>query len=671
VNGVVPILLVASGLLLTALLGLVRTPGQSATHRVYGLAALLCGIGFVIVLGRLVAMSDPAELTLPLGLPWIGMRLRIDALASFFLLIVDLGGLIACIFGMGYGLGEPEPRRVLPFVPAFLAAMHLVLLADDAFTFLVAWEFMSLSSWALVLARPEDPESGRAALVYVVMAAFGTACLLLAFGLLAGPQGGYDFAAMRVAKHAPWVTALATGLVLLGTGSKAGLVPLHAWLPLAHPAAPSHVSALMSGVMTKIAIYAALRLLLDLVGDLQPWWGPLLMMLGAASAVLGLLYAIMETDLKRLLAYSTVENIGFIFAAIGLALAFRSSGLAAGMALSLTAALLHALNHMLFKGLLFMGSGAVLHATGSREMDRQGGLIHRMPVTSVFMLVGACAISALPPLNGFVSEWLLFQAVLQSPEVPSWSLRFLSPAVGALLALAAALAATCFVRAYGIVFLGRPRTPEAATAHEVDRWSLAGLALPAVLCVLLGVFPGPVIDLLAPVVAELNGGIAMPAQGGFGWLSLVPVEPQQSSYNGLILLLFIAVSASLVAALVHRLASRRLTRGPIWDCGYPEPATDTQYGASSFGQPIRRVFGTLAFRARERVDMPRPGDMRPARLSVSLRDLVWDMLYRPVGDTVLGVADRLNRLQFLTIRMYLSLMFGALVTLLVVVALWR
>src|ERR687892_1842529 len=246
-----------------------------------------------------------------------------------------------------------------------------------------------------------------------------------------------------------------------GAGSKAGLVPLHVWLPLAHPAAPTHVSALMSGVMTKVAVYGFVRIVFDLLGEPSWWSSMLVLFLGGATAVLGVLYALMQHDLKRLLAYHTVENIGIIFIGLGLAMAFQANGMGWAAALALTAALFHVLNHSLFKSLLFFGAGAVLSATRERDMEHLGGLIHNMPLTSLAFLVGCVAISALPPLNGFVSEWLTFQAILQSPELPQWGLKIMVPAVGGLLALSAALAAACFVKAFGVTFLGRPRTPTA------------------------------------------------------------------------------------------------------------------------------------------------------------------------------------------------------------------
>jgi formate hydrogenlyase subunit 3/multisubunit Na+/H+ antiporter MnhD subunit len=328
------------------------------------------------------------------------------------------------------------------------------------------------------------------------------------------------------------------------------------------------------------------------------------------------------------------------------------------------------LNHSLFKSLLFLGAGAVLTATRERDMEHLGGLIHRMPQTSFVFLVGCVAISALPPLNGFVSEWLTFQAILQSPDLPQWGLRIMVPAVGGLLALSAALAAACFVKAYGVTFLGRPRTTAAAQAQEVDRFSLTAMFALAALCLLAGVMPSLVMDGLAPVTLALLGD-RMPHQTGLEWFSIIPIAQSRSSYNGLLVFLFIAFSAFLTAFVMHRWVSRAVRRAPAWDCGFPDASPVTQYTAGSFAQPIRRVFGTLVFRAREQVEMPPPGDTGPARFRVVMRDLVWDLLYAPVAGAVEFAAERLNLLQFLTIRQYLSLVFFALVALLLALALWQ
>src|SRR6202030_3125946 len=334
-------------------------------------------------------------------------------------------------------------------------------------------------------------------------------------------QGGYSFEAIRQLS-APGVGPIVLLLALIGAGSKAGLVPLHAWLPLAHPAAPSHVSALMSGVMTKVAVYGFIRIVFDLAGEPAWWWSIVVLALAGVTTVMGVLYALMQHDLKRLLAYHTVENIGIIFIGLGLALAFKTHGMLFAAALALTAALFHVFNHSLFKSLLFFGAGAVLTATGERDMEHLGGLIHRMPQTAFAFLIGCAAISALPPLNGFVSEWLTFQAILLSPQLPSWGLKLLVPAVGALLALSAALAAACFVKAFGVTFLGRARSSAAGAARETDQFSLVTMFAFAALCLIAGILPGLFIDALAPV-AEALVGARMPAQAGVEWLSIVPI----------------------------------------------------------------------------------------------------------------------------------------------------
>ncbi len=642
----------------------------------WGVAALLClsvlgllvcrfRVGSVVVYASCLAVSlvvltvaalqllgNAAAPTawLPVGLPWIGAHFRMDALAALFLAIVNLGVAGASLFALGYGRHETSPGRVLPFYPAFLAGMNLVILAADAFTFLVAWEFMSLTSWALVMAYHQDPENRRAGYVYIMMASFGTLALLLAFGLLAGPDGRYVFADMAGVERAAWVPGLVLALVLLGAGSKAGLVPLHVWLPLAHPAAPSHVSALMSGVMTKVAVYAFVRIVFDLMASPAWWWSIVVLAVGSITAVLGVLSALMQRDLKRLLAYSTIENIGIVFIGLGLALAFKANGMAAAAALAFTAALLHALNHSLFKSLLFFGAGAVLNATGERDIEKMGGLIHAMPQTAFLVLGGCLAISALPPLNGFVSEWLVFQAILLSPDLPQWGLKLMVPAVGAMLALGAALSAACFVRAYGIAFLGRPRSPVAAAARG-DRHLLAR-------CHGYHACPVPAARLGARY-RHRRPGAGRAAAGGAGDAGAEPASPGCRSCRwpraaAPTTACWCSSSSPFPRCSRSRssiaLPRARVRRAPAWDCGYPDPSPATQYTADSFAQPIRRVFGPVAFQARESVDMPLPGDVRPARLTVTLRDLAWDMIYAPIGAAVWVAAEKLNHLQFLTIR---------------------
>lgn len=659
----------ASGVALGALAvaAIVATLTRRGLALVYPIASL-AALALVAVDLHVLLTGSVLVDSLPLGLPTIGLRLRLDPLSAFFGLVINGGVLAAAVYGLGFDRAGELSFRVEPLFPIFVAAMNLVLLADDAYGFLFSWELMSLASWALVVSRHTDAENRRAGHLYLVMAAIGTAALLFAFGGLAGTAGGYAFDTMRMHAPRPLVAALVLAAALIGCGSKGGLVPLHAWLPLAHPAAPSHVSALMSGVMTKVAVYGFVRIAFDLLGPPAWWWALPPIVLGAITAVLGLLYAVLDSDLKRVLAYSTVENVGVIFVALGLALAFRANGLQAGAAVAMAAALLHVLNHSWFKSLLFLGAGAVLHATGHRDLERMGGLIRRMPRTAVFFLIGALAISALPPLNGFVSEWLLFQSVLAGPALPQASLHFASPAIGAMLALAAALAAACFVRVYGTAFLGRPRSAEAANAHDVplvQQVAMGGLAL---LCILGGLFGSVLVAALTPVLQSMTGS-ALPALGtGPTPFSLVAFDPSRSTYDAPIIALFVVIASLVTLVVVHRLSERRTRRGPAWDCGFPDPSPATQYTASSFAQPLRRVYGGVVFSARETVSMPPPGDLQPARHSVVVVDHVWRTLYAAPGRAVLRLAERLNVLQFLTIRRYLVLMFTALVILLSIAA---
>ena len=640
---------------------------------VYGLCLAVCATLLCLAVPALLAAGHGGTaptLRLPLGVPWIGANFRLDALSAFFLVVVNLGGAASSLFALGYGRHETAPERVLPFFPLFLAGMNLVVIADDAFIFLFAWEFMSVASWFLVVSHHHDPENRRAGYVYLLMAVLSSQMLLVTFGLLSGLGTHLDFAGMRAAAPPPEIARLIVLAAVIGAGAKAGLVPLHVWLPLAHPAAPSHVSALMSGVMTKVAIYGLVRILFDLVGPPEWTWGAGILALGGITAVLGVLYALMQHDLKRLLAYHTVENIGIIAIGIGLALAFRANGFTLGAALALTAALFHVLNHSLFKSLLFFGSGAVLGATGERDLEHLGGLLRLMPVTGLCFLIGSAAISALPPLNGFVSEWLALQAILISPELPQWTLKFLVPMVGAGLALSAALAAACFVKAFGVAFLGRPRTPAAQRARETDVFSLAAMLALVAGCVAAGVLPGFVVDALAPVTDMLVQG-RLPDQATQPWLTLVATTPERSSYNGLILMVFIVWSSLVVAWGIHWLASERTRFSIPWGCGYPENSPKTQYSAGSIAQPIRRVFASVVFGAGETVDMPRPGELRPARITLTLHDPVWEVIYAPLAKGLLWTTITLGGLRHMSIRQYLSLVYAVLILLLGGLALWQ
>ncbi|CAB1276282.1 hydrogenase 4 subunit B [Candidatus Nitrosacidococcus tergens] len=630
-------------------------------------------ISLVLCISAVLSINQvPSRIILPIGLPWLGMHFYLDSLACVFLAIINFGAASASLYTLGYGQHETEPHRVLPFYPLFIAAMNLVVVAADVYSFLFAWELMSLASWALVMAHHHLVKTIYAGLVYLIMASFSAFILLFVFGLFASTASTFDdytFEAIRTHSLSPELAVPILILTVIGAGSKAGLIPLHVWLPLAHPAAPSHVSALMSGVMTKVAIYAFIRITFDLMGNPAWWWSLPPLLLGGITAVIGVLYALMETDLKRMLAYSTIENIGIIFIAIGLALIFKASGYTNIAALALIASLFHSLNHMLFKTTLFFGAGAIVVATREQNMERLGGLIHRMPVSSVAFLIASMAISALPPLNGFASEWLIFQSILASPQLPQMGLKLLIPAMGVLLALTAAFAAACFIRTFGATYLGRARTEAAAKAVESDRWSLSGMLICAILCLVVGVFPGMILEWLQPVTTILVGG-QISSQTNNSWVSITPMLESYNSYNGLLLLSFIVVSTSLAVIIIRYFTSRTVRKVPFWGCGYSNLGNMAQYSATSLAQPIRKVFATVVFSAHEQVEIPHPGSNHPAILHRFLQDPVWKFLYTPITNIISISATYLSRSQFLTIRRYLSFVFITLIILLVVLAIW-
>ena len=562
-----------------------------------------------------------------------------------------------------------QPLSVLGlFTGLFAAGMLLVLLADDAFTFMVAWELMSVSSYFLVTYQHQNAANRRAGFLYLLMAHVGALAILLGFGVLANFSGGFTFDAMRGATLSPLWASIAFTLAFFGFGMKAGLVPLHAWLPEAHPVAPSHISALMSGVMLKVAVYGFIRVIYDLGGDIQWQWGLAVLIVGTLSALLGVLYAMMQHDLKRLLAYSSVENVGIIFMGLGLSMIFLGTQHPVLGVISLIAALYHVLNHAVFKGLLFLGAGAVLYRTHERDLDRLGGLIHRMPVTAALFLVGCISISALPPFNGFVSEWLTFQAALQTPKLESGVLRAILPIAAAMLALTGALAAAAFVKVYGVAFLGKARERRAARAREVPAGMLLGMGLLAVLCLGLGVLPTTVIGII-DAVPQLLLGQAPPSMTAHGWLWLTPVSAGVASYSAPLVLAAIVITFLIGRGLLRRNANP-VRRAPPWDCGFGPLNTRMQYTSVAFAQPIRRVFGG-AWKVQEQIDVTHTDaaatQVGSIRHQLHISDWSWLKLYEPIGRWVLAGARHIGRLHSGSIRVYLMYSFATLLVLLWIV----
>jgi hydrogenase-4 component B len=666
-GSLLPLSLSILALAAVAGLFLPNDPNRLAVGWLTALGAALAG-----VLGVWALFAGEVTWWLPNVLPASGLVLQLDRLAGFFLVLVSLGVVPAAIYGVGY-TKELERRGGLRHVgvmlPLFVACMLLVPLAANGITFLVAWEGMSITSYFLVMTENRSASVREAGLWYAVMTHMGLGFLLGAFFVFGEAAGSLAFADLRSA--AP---DLALGmrnaiflLAFLGFGSKAGMVPLHVWLPRAHPAAPSHVSALMSGVMLKLGIYGLLRIAVDLLGNGPAWWGALLLVVGAASALLGILYALMEHDLKRLLAYSSVENIGIILLGLGAALIFRTHNLPVLALLGLTAALYHTLNHTAFKSLLFLGAGAVLHATGTRNMERMGGLLKRMPWTGLFFLVGATAISALPPLNGFMSEWLTFQVLLQGFQIPSPGLVMLLPLAMGALALTGGLAAACFVKAFGISFLALPRSTEAEKAHEASPSMLGGMALLVLVCLVLGLGATWVIPALL-MVASSTSGLAAP--------------PDLVRTNGVMLGMpadFARISPLLIAALLLGLAALlplflrllrtdfRLRLSDTWGCGRINPTPRQEYTASSFAEPLKRVFASLYRPSRDLSIDFHPNSIY-FRESISYRSEIrpWfdHYLYLPFLQTVMWIATRTRRIQAGSIHLYLAYIVVTLLILL-------
>lgn len=642
--------------------GLLRPRSLTLTaRRLFPLGAI-CGLAIAAVAAT--SLWSPGEqLTLHIGLPDLPMHMRLDALSGFFLFLLGAASAGISIFGAGYfrsGQGTPPGLLCLQY-HIFLASMGFVLLADDAYAFMVAWETMALASYFLVTAQHQRPEIRRAGFLYLLIAHLGAIGILLSFGVMQGGSWLFTFDAMRAATLPAGWAAAAFLLALFGFGAKAGLVPLHVWLPEAHPAAPSPVSALMSGVMLKTAVYGILRVTFDLLGNSEWWWGLVPLALGLFSAIFGVVFAAAQTDMKRLLAFSSIENIGIIFTAFGLALIFQGVSLPALAALALVALLYHSLNHAFMKSLLFLGTGAVLHSTGERNLGRLGGLIHRMPWVAWLSLVGALALAGLPPLNGFVSEWLLLQAFLFSPDVPRTFINMLLPLGAALVALAAALAAYVMVKFFGVIFLGQAREPALARAHDAGTLERIGLGWLAAACVVLGLFPARVVALLGIVVEQLTGA-SLPRTDAPWWL-LAPLAERQASYSALLFFVVIAVIVVATVLVVRTLYHGRAQRVPPWDCGFGGLNARMQDTAEGFGQPIRRLFGSFFAMTRE---LPSPFDKAP-RYRVAVEDRFWRGLYRPLGALVQRAADAVAWVQQGRIATYLIYSFVTLVALLALV----
>jgi hydrogenase-4 component B len=580
--------------------------------------------------------------------------LTVDRLSAFFLLLICAVGVPVALFSTSYirrHYSESKRDWLWALLPLFLLSMMLVVTASTAFAFLFGWELMTLFSAGLILIDGDSEQRRHNVFIYLLMMHAGAAAVIAGFLSFMPQAGSLDFASMRAATGAmtPGVRTAVFLLSFVGFGTKAGLVPFHLWLPKAHPIAPSPVSALMSAVMLKTAVYGFVRITFDFLGGGPSWWGYVVLFAGGLTGLLGIIYALAEHDIKRLLAYSSVENIGIIYLGLGASLVFMANNIPIWSALALTAALLHALNHSLFKSLLFLGAGAISDATHTLDLEQLGGLFNRMRATGTVFLVACCSIIGLPLFNGFVSEWLTFRSFLAGAELPGVFGKAVLPLMAGVLGLIGGVAVTCFAKLYSVAFLGRARSLEAERANEVPRVMQAAMGLLAAACVVIGVMPGIVLRPLGAVAQELLHGPAI-SESTISISRTLPL-----------------IAASVVVLMIVVAALRRVRRvTPTWACGLPGLDSRMQYSSTAFSKPLRKAF-TRFYKPERKVDVlyaeqpyfPKAISYRAVRTTSFEKSL-----YRPAVDAVVTISNRVRKLQTGNIQVYLLYIFLALVALL-------
>jgi formate hydrogenlyase subunit 3/multisubunit Na+/H+ antiporter MnhD subunit len=573
--------------------------------------------------------------------PTFQFSFLVDRLAAFFLVLVAVVSLAVAIYSVQYVEHiEHEGRKnmIVSFMNIFIVSMVLVVASFSMFSFLFFWEIMALSSFLLVMVEFEKKETQKAGTFYFVMTHLSTLFLLFAFLFIYTITGTFDMSQIRAD---PLITSVAFAFLFLGFGIKAGIIPFHKWLPYAHPASPSNISALMSGVMIKVAIYGLIRFLLLL--PMQTWWGILILAAGTTSAVLGVIYALKEHDIKRLLAYHSIENIGIILIGVGLYVIFSLAGLEAIAFLALAGALFHTLNHAIFKSLLFMTSGSIVNATGTRNIEEMGGLIKRMPKTALLFLIGAISISALPPFNGFVSELMIFQVFFQSAALANPFLELILIASLAVFALTSALAAACFVKAFGITFLALPRSEEAKSAKESPKLMIIGPAILAVLCVGLGVF-------------------SLQLFGVLGFSFPLP--------NMLFIGTIFAGFYVFTYAALREVANRRERIAETWGCGFPTQTSKMEYTASGFSEPIVTILKSI-FRTQKKSERNYYDDknviFKDGKAEIHLVKFFEERLYQPVANFVRKVSLKVNNIQRGDVDLHIAFAFATIVVFLLII----
>lgn len=645
-------------------------------------SANLFGNGFAIagsVFGILsvisvIFLNNSFAINFSSAFPNLSFSLKMDFLSAFFVFVISLISLLASIYGIGYVKHYYKKYSIGTlgfFYNAFIAGMLLVVTAHNALFFLIVWEIMSLASYFLVIYEKDEEKNIKAGSLYFTMTHIGTAFIILAFLLLYRSTGSFDFEAIKngIGAISPLTKNIIFILAFIGFGTKAGIIPFHIWLPSAHPAAPSHVSALMSGVMIKTGIYMFLRLFLDITPGIPLWWGSFILIIGSISTLLGVLYAIAEQDIKKLLAYSSIENIGIILLGLGSTFIFTSLGLKSLATLSLIATLFHTLNHAVFKALLFMGAGSVIQKTHTRNIEKYGGLIKYMPYTAFFFLIGSMAISALPPFNGFASEWLTFQSLFSGIKSSSAIVQWIFIIAAASLGITGGLAATCFVKVFGITFLARPRSEEAKHANESSFSLNLGMAIFAILTLVLGLLSEPVSRTLLKIaesITALNGSkivnvmqlSSINAQDGFASVSMPNV------------FFAIIIIIALVLIVVNFISRKQKVKlGATWDCG-SELSPRMEITATGFSHSIISIFKNVLKPTQETETQFHNPDakyfLKTSTVNLGIHDVYKSHFYNPISELVINLSEYAKKIQSGNVNAYILYIFLALIFLLTI-----
>lgn len=638
----------------------------------HGLSVLGCLA--IVACSVEVFISGGLTFTYSMGLPVGSLIIRIDNLAAFFLLALGIVGTATGIYALGYSREYYKQRLALmaALYNCFILSMALVLTVSQVAYFLIAWELMTVVSFFLVNHDYEKTANTRAAYKYILMTTLGTVFITTAFLILSMTVHSLDFQMLNGAPLTSTMSNIVFFCALIGFGTKAGVIPLHIWLPEAHPAAPSHVSALMSGIMIKTAIYGMCRFYLEFLGVGPAWWGGVVLFLAIISSVLGVLYALMQNDLKRLLAYSSVENIGIILLGIGAGMVFMSTNQPVLAGLAFVAGLYHVFNHAVFKSLLFLGAGSVLYSTHTKNIEDLGGLIKKMPYTAVFFLIGAAAISALPPLNGFVSEWLTFQSLFYLPQAVTGIIpRLGSVILIALLGLTGALAANCFVKAFGVTFLAKPRSKHAEQAKEVPATMLTGMGLLSLMCVALGVWPQWMLKLLQGVLSQYPG-LDVGSLFNHQWYAAAFNIQQANSVIAMPVVVGVLVVGLIAAVLAYNFNGKpKNVEGETWTCG-TIPNARMEYTATGFAQPVRRACKAFL---RTKDDVTADKSLNPyhgvkMKMVVSISYQINERLYRPVKKGILSLANRVIPFQSGNLQHYIGYVLLVTVVILILGVRW-